>query len=92
MAKRSPTAAERKYMGMVASMSCACCGQPGPSNVHHIREGQGMSQRASNWLTIPLCYDCHQGVNGVHGDKSMMRIFDVNELDMLATTIQIMVS
>jgi hypothetical protein len=47
-----------------------------------------MAQRASDYLTIPLCYDCHQGPAGVHGDKSMMRLMKLGELDMLANTIQ----
>ena len=53
-----------------------------------IREGQGMSQRASNFLTIPLCPPCHTGPLGVHGNKAMMRIQKLSELDMLAWTIE----
>lgn len=89
--KRQATAAEKKYMGLISAMSCACCGLPGPSEVHHIREGQGISQRASNWLTIPLCPECHGqelGSKGVHGDKSLMRIYETSELSMLADTIR----
>lgn len=55
--------------------------------MHHIREGQGMSQRASDFLTIPLCPDCHQGPQGVHGDRTLMRVYKLSELDMLANTI-----
>lgn len=61
-----------------------------PVEVHHIREGQGMSQRASDYLTIPLCVECHRGQNGVHGDKTYMRIANVSELDMLAETIRLL--
>lgn len=57
-------------------------------HVHHIREGQGMAQRASDFLTIPLCPDCHQGRCGVHGDKSYLRARKLTELDMLANTIE----
>jgi len=84
---RQATTAEKKHMGRVSAMSCACCGAPGPSTVHHVREGQGVAQRASNWLTIPLCHGCHQGSQGVHGDKTFMRIYKTSELDMLADTI-----
>lgn len=77
---------EQRYMGLVAQLPCACCGMPGV-HVHHIREGQGMAQRAANYLVIPLCPDCHQGPNGVHGDKTYMRIKKLTELDMLADTI-----
>lgn len=79
---------ETRHLARVASLPCACCGQEGPSLVHHIREGQGLSQRASAYLTTPLCFSCHQGPTGVHGDKSMMRIYKTSELDMLAATIE----
>jgi len=79
---------ERIHMGEVASLDCACCGRCGPSQVHHIRVGQGMSQRASNFLTTPLCPECHTGTYGVHGDKSRMRARKQTELDWLADTIE----
>jgi hypothetical protein len=78
---------ERSHMGKVAELPCACCGTTGV-HVHHIREGQGMGERASHFLTIPLCPDCHTGPNGIHGNKSFMRIRKLDELDMLATTIE----
>lgn len=59
-----------------------------PVQVHHIREGQGMSQRADDWLTIPLCPGCHTGQHGVHGDKTMLRIRKRTELDLLAETLE----
>lgn len=89
---RQATSAEKKHMGKVSALSCACCGQPGPSTVHHVREGQGMAQRAANWLTIPLCPSCHQGPQGLHGDKTLMRVYKVDELGMLATTISKLVA
>lgn len=81
------TAAEERYMGRVAELPCSVCGAPGPSQVHHVREGQGMSQRAANWLTVALCPDCHQGPNGLHGDRTLWRIRKMDELDALAATI-----
>lgn len=81
------TKAQRTHMDRVASMPCACCGAVGV-HVHHIRQGQGMAQRASDFLTVPLCPDCHQGPRGVHGDKSIMRALKLDELGMLAKTIE----
>ena len=79
--------ADKIHMGRVAELPCACCGAMGVQ-VHHLREGQGMAQRASNFLTIPLCPGCHTGPYGVHGDKSRMRAKKLSELDMLADTIE----
>lgn len=39
-------------------------------------------------MTIPLCPPCHTGPNGIHGNKSLMRIQKLDELDLLARTIE----
>lgn len=80
----------QRHKARVASLPCAVCGAPGPSNVHHIREGQGMSQRADHFLTIPLCYEHHQGKTGIHGDRSAWRLRKMSELDALADTIRML--
>lgn len=77
----------RSHMGRVASLPCGLCGAHGV-HVHHVREGQGMSQRASDFLTVPLCPSCHTGPLGIHGDKTMLRIHKKDELDLLAETIE----
>lgn len=78
-------------MARVASLGCMLCivlGQGAtPGQVHHIRTEQGTSERASHYLTICLCPECHLGNNGVHGDKTLLRIAKVTELDLLALTI-----
>lgn len=81
------TKAEKEHMDAIASLPCACCGATGV-HVHHLREGMGMSKRASNWLTIPLCPDCHTGTNGLHGNRSYMRVRKLEEIDLLANTIE----
>lgn len=87
MSKKPATKAESDYMGKVAQLSCLLCGLE-PAEVHHIREGQGGAQRASHFLTVPLCRDCHRGKLGVHGDKTLLRIHKKTELDLLAETIE----
>ena len=49
-----------------------------------------MGQRASNFLTIPLCPEHHQGASGIHGlgAKAFERTYRMNELDLLALTIE----
>jgi len=51
-----------------------------------------MAQRADDWLTIPLCHECHQGRIGVHGDKTLLRIYKKTELSMLAWTLKTLYS
>lgn len=84
------TNAEQKYMSIASSLPCACCGDAGGVELHHAREGQGGAQRAGNFLVIPLCRACHGqdlGSNGFHGDKTLMRIYKTDEMQMLNRTI-----
>ena len=53
--KKSTPKKEHDYMGIVKSLPCACCGASAPSSAHHIRQGQGTSQRAGNYLVVSLC-------------------------------------
>ncbi|MBL8474409.1 MAG: hypothetical protein JNM98_21655 [Rhodocyclaceae bacterium] len=88
------TAKEKAHMGRVAALGCVLCDHLGlgasPAQVHHIREGQGASQRASNFLTVPLCPDHHTGQDGLHGlgTRGFERRYKLSELDLLAMTIE----
>lgn len=87
-----PTKLESAYMGRVAELGCIVCHlldlhDHERPQLHHIREGQGMAQRAPNWLVIPLCLEHHTGPQGVHGDRTYMKILKMDELDLLAEVI-----
>ena len=85
--KKAPTAAESRYMGKVAELGCLI--HPGtPALVHHIREGQGIAMRASNYLVIPLCPECHVGDFSIHKTPKQFQGIYGSELDMLAHTIE----
>lgn len=83
-----------EHMGRVAELGCILCKRlgwgPTPAQVHHIREEQGAAQRASDWLTIPLCPEHHQGGTGIHGMgvKRFERTYRITELDLLADTLE----
>lgn len=80
---------ERNYTNLIKSMPCALCGNPPPSDAHHLREGVGLSQRNSDYLTIPLCKDCHQGShNGIHGNRALWNVMKESELSLLAKIIK----
>jgi len=86
MAKKQATKDEREYMGRVAELGCIICGCP--ASVHHIREGQGISQRASNYLVVPLCYEHHQGALSIHNAKRQFEGLFGDELKLLSRTIE----
>ena len=82
------SAASHRYMGLVKQLSCFVCGAEPPSIAHHIRDGVGMAQKASDWLVVPLCWEDHVGKHGIHGDKSAWRLRKLTELDGIADTIE----
>jgi hypothetical protein len=88
------TVRERAHKSRVAELGCAVCRRLGlgetPAELHHVREGQGMSQRASDFLVIPLCPSHHRGSEGLHGlgTRGFERRYGVDELGLLAETIE----
>lgn len=88
----TPDALAHAYKDEVAALPCVCCAAMGqkqttPTAVHHIREGQGGAQRASDFLTVAVCHDCHQGPLGIHGNRTLLRIAKLDELDLLSMTV-----
>ena len=77
---------ERRHLDRVAALPCAVCGAR-PVEVHHLREGQGMAQRAPHWLSVPLCVEHHRGKTGIHGDRSAWKLRKLDELSALAETL-----
>jgi hypothetical protein len=82
--KPAPTAREQRHIVRIKEMDCGVCGANGPSDCHELKQGQ--------WFTsIPLCRDCHMGhLNGLHGQKRMWAIMKMDELDVLAETIELL--
>lgn len=82
--------AARIRFGKLADMGCILChhlGTPGTSaEIHHLRDGQGMSQRAPDERTIPLCYIHHRSDRGFHGmgKRAFEAEYGVTERDLLA--------
>jgi len=57
------TKAERLHLDRVAALGCLICrhlGYDTPPEIHHVRTGQGMGQRANPFATIPLCPRHHR--------------------------------
>ena len=82
--------AEKDYLNRVAGLGCIVCRNLGhgetPAHVHHVRTGIGMSQRASNYETIPLCPQHHQhgGIGvAIHADQKTWESNFGTELELL---------
>jgi hypothetical protein len=79
---KSITARERDHLAKVKELPCSVCDQAGPSQAHHIKQGQ-------HWTCVALCDTCHQGfVLGWHGQRAAWNIRKMDELDALAITIE----
>lgn len=81
------SAAQQAYLADVHNQRCALCTKLGkqqdsPTEAHHPRDGQGMSQRAGDFCAIALCGDCHRGPQGIHGDRTLLRMAKVTEWDL----------
>lgn len=78
------TSAESKHLARVKEMNCSVCGTSGPSDAHHIEQGQ-------HFTVIPLCRDCHQGFfNGLHGQRRIWKVLKKTELSCLNDTIRLL--
>lgn len=74
---------EKEHLSKVASIGCIVCMNQGnegtPAEIHHIRHGNGMSQRASNYESIPLCHIHHRtggyGVAIHAGQKEFEKLY-----------------
>jgi hypothetical protein len=78
----SLTKKEREWIGRIKELPCSVCGQEGPSDAHHIKQGK-------HYTVVALCKSCHQGSNmGWHGNKRAWAIAKMDELDALNETIR----
>lgn len=82
----------KAWKSTVASIGCIACRElehtpDVPAQLHHPRTGQGKGQRASDWLSIPLCERHHTGNDGIHSGTFYQK-YRKDEVDLLAMTIE----
>ena len=64
------TARAKAHLERVKALPCVVCHRHGPSDAHHVFCGRYGTDKASDFDTIPLCKDCHQGPHGIHSAKA----------------------
>lgn len=87
------TKLEAAHLSRLADLGCMLCRRLGypdtPAEIHHLRQGQGMAQRASHFLTVPLCPTHHRdNTLGIHGARGAFKQAKCDEMDLLADTLQ----
>jgi hypothetical protein len=66
---KNGTAAGKAHMARVAKLNCVCCGIS-TVQVHHCISGRYGQRKASDFHTLPLCWNHHLGPEGIHTDKA----------------------
>jgi hypothetical protein len=77
------TVAARAHMAAVAALPCVVCRRHGPSEVHHVICGRYSQHKASDFDTIPLCFECHRGPQGIHAGKETWVTLNGPDTDFL---------
>ena len=58
------TKADKQWLDDVSSLGCISCRNAGygatPAEIHHVRSGSGMAQRAEHTRVLPLCPRHHR--------------------------------
>jgi len=49
---------DKAYLDAVAKLGCCLCSSP--AEIHHVRTGEGLGQRAADYRAIPLCAKHHR--------------------------------
>lgn len=80
---KNGTAAGLEHMRRVKQLPCVICHAPPPSDAHHCISGRYGSRKASDFDTIPLCKNHHQGAEGIHTDKAAWQAERGQDVDYL---------
>lgn len=84
----TPTKAQRELWERMRELGCCVdgCGRYSPS-IHHI--GTGMGGRKDHDQVIPICFDHHQGVEGIHTiGRRLWQKRHGTEQELLAKTLK----
>ncbi len=85
---------EKEHLSLVAQIGCIACRKLGyddtQAEIHHIRDGQGMAQRASHKEVIPLCpYHHRLGRDAVHVSPATFQRKFGHERELLKETLRL---
>lgn len=80
--KAAPPSRNPAYLEHVRSQRCCSCGLGEGVEAHHWGPGGGMSQKCSDYHTVPLCVRCHRHWH----DKAALPHHDRDESERIMAT------
>ena len=89
----SKTKADKQHLSDVASLGSVACRNAGygatPSEIHHVRSGSGMAQRAAHNRVLPLCPQHHRACyhTGFHAAPKSWQAEHGSEEQLLAQVV-----
>lgn len=78
--------AAKRHMQRVSELGCLICGSP--AQLHHPRMAEAKGKKASDWLVVPLCSAHHHPPEGIHAPRTFYTRHRLDEMDLLALTIE----
>lgn len=61
--KRRGPPRDARYGAWIRTLACVACGRRSQVEAAHTGSDRGMSQKASDYSCVPLCFNCHTGGN-----------------------------
>lgn len=58
------------HLNRVRALPCVICNASPPSHAHHCISERYGQHRTSDYMAIPLCFEHHQGMTGIHANKA----------------------
>jgi Recombination enhancement, RecA-dependent nuclease len=90
----SKTMADKQWLDDVSSLGCVACRNAGygttPAEIHHVRTGSGMAQRAAHTQVLPLCPRHHRACYppGFHAAPKSWQVEHGSEETLLAQVVR----
>ncbi|HDU8695026.1 TPA: DUF968 domain-containing protein [Morganella morganii subsp. morganii] len=94
MSRKRANKEERAYFQLLVEYGCIACrnmfGVYSIPEIHHVRNGQGMGQRADHYSVLPLCPQHHRACyeTGFHAAPATWQQIHGSERELLEQVIQ----
>jgi hypothetical protein len=83
----TPNAAERRHELRLETLPCFGCGRFGVCAHHTMLDFPAKRWRRDHRYQLPVCPECHQGDNGIHGigsEREWLASIRVSEADAIS--------